>query len=198
MSAVGDVYSVRTVKVPTGLVAAVVALLLGNVFALVVRDGGSSDVEQGGRAAADAMPSAPPTSVSATDPTTASSPGSAPASKPPPAPAPSSTTTRSAPADAYVYVVTLTPLCARVGETMTITLRLKPGAAGVVQVAYTDGPHDTQYVGRADGDGVFTRSWPAPAAPGPGLAMTAASDPETQRGGTTSVEFRIVGVGESC
>lgn len=194
-----------TGQVRSRLVAAIVVLLLGNTVALAAHDGSSG----GSSAALGDAASAPTTAATATAPTTA------PTTIAPPTQQKQATTTTTAPrttpttttrpgppptlGDGYVYEVTVTPTCARVGEEFTITFKLKPGGGAVLTAVYADGDtHETMHSAIAGESGLVVWKWKVLPVPGEGVVITEAYDPEQQRKGRTDVGFVIVEAGDEC
>lgn len=203
-----DRFSKRAKPVLAGLVA---FLLVGSAVALASHDdgsdasgsgalgqpndgallGGSGDPAQGGGSVAPTptVPGAPPTS---TAPTGAQASGATATTIDPTVP--------SIPKEPYVYEVTLEPTCTRAGGQFTLTVRVKPWTNVGVVVSYADNDtHGTQTVETAGEDGIVVRTLPAPlSAVGPGRVLTGATQAGTYASGGTSVDFRIVGLTETC
>lgn len=177
------------------VVAAWLALLVGNAVGLVAVDGARSEpVDQA--TVSSVVPGPEPTpdaSASSGNPT------------PPSDTAGRATTTTTVPVRAatagqgWDFGVRLTPTCGPVGGRFTITLTLGTGGTSVLSVVYADSEsYGTRDFGDAGPDGTHTFSWVAAAAPGNGLVIIAASDGGHKNSGTKSVPFRVVAVGEKC
>jgi hypothetical protein len=103
-------------------------------------------------------------------------------------------------AEGFKYEITLEPVCARVGQRFTATIRLRPNTAssGTFMPIYADGSYEAGAGAFAKDDGRATYSWVAKDAPGEGRLLTQARDGETNESGTKYIAFRVVGVTESC
>lgn len=183
----------------TVLTTAVVVLLLGNAVALSALEEGES--RPGGDlppAAGDVSVPTVPTLPEVTVPTVVTTTSVAAGGKA--ARATTATTVAPEPMSGgeYTFVVTVDPLCVRVGAPLTVTLRLKPNQGGVFIASYADGnSYDTMHSGWADADGNLASTKPAPMVPGPATLLAQASD-EARRTGWTRVNFRVVGATEPC
>lgn len=203
----------HTTKLRSLLIAAVVVLLLGSAVALAANDGGADGTANpsdepaaadGGVANAAASSEAPVGAPSTEAPaggaakangagdagekgSAESSGASSDASS-----TPSTTPTTASPDSGdYRYEVTVTP-CVKMGESFTVTFRLRPGHGGSFIVAYADGSsHGTQRYGLAGDDGLLTWTEPAAGAAGPAFMLTQATN-EQGKTGRTRLEFRVV------
>jgi hypothetical protein len=98
------------------------------------------------------------------------------------------------------YEVVINPPCAKVGQVISATVRLKPkpGSAASLMPFYADGSREDGTAEIAKPDGTVTYSWVAKNVPGEGRLATQAHDPETREFGTKIVAFRIIEVNKSC
>jgi hypothetical protein len=200
----GDGLTKRTRSVLVGVVA---FLLVGNLVALASHGGDHTPMamepSSTGLASDATETTAAPTD---TTPTTTSG---APAATGRTAPTQATTPTSEEPLDdevteppiprpvewpwGYEYQVDLAPICARIGEEITITFHLKPNGGAVLIATYADGDtHGTQHAGIAREDGKVTYTWKAPPAPGPATVWTQASDHEEKRRGQKNIDFRVL------
>ncbi len=206
------------------LCAGVLAVLLGDLIALTSHDDGSSPV--GSVAASEAVEAGQPAGGLPSTPGSprgvgdgagdVGAPPSKPITKPPresrqspgstsattvPAPSAGATTATTAPRPAYTYEVRLEPTCGRVGEDFVATFKVEPSSAVGAIASYADGDTEkskaSMWGTTAGDDGVVVHRWTAPAAPGRAKLLTGATTPDGRSGGTT-LDFRVVGVTESC
>lgn len=198
-------------RAPVLLRRAVIVLLLTNVVAFLVHDNGSSERATAGPApteteglsedakgsalpAASGQPSAvsPITTTKASVSHTPTTPTTATTA------APSAATTGPTP-EPYSYQVTVEPTCARVGEEITATIRVGAWHNVGLVASYADGgSHGTMKATTVGEDGVFVLTWRAPPAPGYAKLMTGATAPGRRREGTTTVDFRVIEVADTC
>lgn len=187
------------------LVASVVALLLGNLVALASHEAPRPAPQDAPLASAPTTGEVapPPSTTAPTVPTTQAT--AAPKRTTTTTAAPITTTTTmptetpSTLPGGYVYEVTVTPSCVRVGEELTITFKLKPGGSAVLIAVYGDGEtHETRHSALADENGMVVWKWTAPNAPGDATVVTQAYDPENNRNGRTDVPFRVVEASGTC
>lgn len=200
----------HTTKLRSLLIAAVVVLLLGCAVGLAAYDGGADGTANladepvaadGGvadaAASSEAPAGAPSTeapaggSAKAKDAVEKGSAESSDASSDASSSASTTPTTSSPHSGDYRYEVTVTP-CVKMGESFTVTFRLRPGHGGSFIVAYADGSsHGTQRYGLAGDDGLLTWTEPAAGAAGPAFMLTQATN-EQGKTGRTRLEFRVV------
>lgn len=198
-------------RTPAALAMCIVVVLVGNVVALAAHDESSSGGTVAQRAAGGSVGSPGAAEAQPGEPTT-TVPGAGSQSAQPAPPStsakPTSTTTTTidepTPEDygytppptwppGYVYDVSITPSCARVGEELTMVFKVKPSVGVIWMATYADGlTHETMGAATADANGTVQRKWKAPPAPGEALMQTQAADRETERTGATDVSFRIV------
>ena len=98
----------------------------------------------------------------------------------------------------YRFTATVTPMCVRVGEPLTATLHLRPGASGLLVVTYADGDaYGFHHAGLAGPDGKITfKNFAGPAR---GIAtLTSQATNGTGLAGIAEVDFRVVGLEEPC
>lgn len=172
------------------------ALLLADAAVLALHEGRVPDRDNGRVAAVDAAPSSPLATSSSV------APAPSPATQRPPKSNKTTATTLAALTSSgdYHYDVTLSPTCVSAGTPMTATLRLKPGAGGVLMAVYADGSdHEARHAAIAKEDGLVTKTWVAAPVVGEGQLLTQATDGTDQtRKGSTIVRFRVVAAGASC
>lgn len=190
-----------------GLLVGVIGfVLIGDAFALAAYDDtvGRASVPLAEAAMSRPEATPPSTQPSSSVPSMTETGRAAGASRA--APAPTTTTTTvpvtvpppPPPESGYRYELTVTPTCAAVGDTMTLTMRLKPQGGGVLLVVYSVAAYRTTHAATAGPDGLITHTWTAPPAPGETYVITQAQDPETEKTGRTDATFRILAPGESC
>lgn len=95
--------------------------------------------------------------------------------------------------------MTISPSCAKAGQQMTATAKLKPRAGIAMMAMFADGEaHGVWRAALAPEDGIVTYTWTAPDVPGDGGMTAQAKDPDSDRTGVKTLPFRIVEATGTC
>jgi hypothetical protein len=201
-------HSENTRKQSGGIRVLVIALLLvvtGDLVGLAVVDGGHGPAADA--SASDAT--GPPAGIGSTDPSasgpTTTTAASSSGSSRDRAAGPTPSTTTTVPVSSYLpdegwdFGVTLSPVCAVVGQLITLTLHLEPNTGGSLVAVYADGDyHGTMHAGQAESNGVLVYRWTAPPAPGDALLLITAGGGPEKKSGRKTRPFRIVTKAKEC